>query len=98
MRIAAILWDGSKRIQGKLELTDANLKFHFLDFSHTDLAFELAYAEIESIGMYSLFGKTEQGIKIVSKAQKVNIFILEKPRKVRKKIMKHVDAVVKREP
>lgn len=97
MKIAAILWDGSKRIQGKLELTDTHLKFHFLDFSHTDLAFELTYAKIESIGMYSLFDKTEQGIKIVSKTQTVNIFILEKPRKIRKQIMKYVDAFATRE-
>ena len=91
MKIAAVLWDGSKRIQGKLELTDTFLKFHFLDFSLTNLEFVVAYCRIESIGLYNLFGNTEHGISIISKSQKVNVFIVEKPRKVRKQIMHFVD-------
>ncbi len=90
MKIAAILWDGSKRIQGNLEIEKNKLKFHFLDFSHTNLEFELLYSDIESIVLYSLYGKTEQGIKIISNSFKENVFITEKPRKLRKEILKRM--------
>lgn len=93
MRIAAILWDGSKRIQGNLELTDSNLKFHFLDFSHTDLAFDLILDQIEKIELYSLFNKSEQGIKIISKTKKFNVFIVDSPRLFRKNLLQKIKGI-----
>ena len=93
MEVNAILWDGFKKIHGELEIGDRDLRFHFLDFSDTDLQFDLSYTSIEQINIHSVFDLEQIGIEIISSKKKKNVFIVDNPRKIRKKILERLSKV-----
>jgi hypothetical protein len=74
VKLAAILWDGSNKIHGKLVLGAEALSFVLSDFANTDLEFEIRYDEISIIDNHSLFGLDERGINKISKSGKSNVF------------------------
>ena len=82
----AILWDGQNQIKGELVLEKKRIKFSMLDFSETDLDFDLAYREIETVSYYQLYGNANNGLKITSDQGTSNIFILEEPHRIKQSI------------
>jgi len=83
----AILWDGYKQIKGDLILEKERIRFRLADFSETDLVFDLAYQEIEAVSYHSLYELSSNGLRIKSKNNKSNIFIVEKPQELKKAIL-----------
>lgn len=84
--VNAILWDGNKQLQGKLIFEKKRIKFKLHDFSHTDLDFDLAYKEIQSVNYYKLYELEPSGLEIISIQGRSNIFILENPQEIKKSI------------
>ena len=82
--LKAILWDGQKRLKGQLHLEKHRMRFQMLDFENTDLDLEIAYADIRQVSYYQLYDLTAQGIEINTIENKKNIFIVEKPIKLKK--------------
>ncbi|MGB4960191.1 MAG: hypothetical protein WBO36_12000, partial [Saprospiraceae bacterium] len=73
----AILWDGHKQLHGVLEFDDQKLVFRLRDFVDTSLHLEILYKNIRSFNNYKLYGITNEGIDIVSKEGKHNVFVVE---------------------
>lgn len=82
----AILWDGHKQIKGELILEKKRIKFSLLDFSETDLDFNLAYGEIKSVKYYKLYDNTDNGLRITSDQGTSNVFIVEEPQTIKQSI------------
>ena len=75
----AILWDGNKQINGELILEEKRIKFRLVDFSETDLDFDLPYTEIQNINFYKLYKLKMSGLEISSKNNSQNVFVVENP-------------------
>ena len=75
----AILWDGSKQINGELILEKKRIKFRLVDFSDTDLDFDLAYGEIEKVDYHKLYALKLSGLEITSKSKRRNVFVVDNP-------------------
>jgi len=89
----AILWDGHNQIKGELILEKKRIKFRLADFSDTDLDFDLAYQEIQAVTYHSLYEISLSGLKIKSKHDKSNIFIVEEPEKLKEAIQTRCDLI-----
>ncbi len=90
MKLHAILWDGFSKIQGELELENERLTFHLHDFAKTDLVFDLEYDEIKAVNLHSVFDLQQVGLEVVSRKDKVNIFIAEEPRRIRELLFEKI--------
>lgn len=90
----AILWDGHKQIKGELILEKKRIKFCMMDFSDTDLDFDLAYGEIEELEYHSLYELSTSGLRIKSKNNKSNIFIVEEPVELKEAIQLRCELTV----
>lgn len=84
--IKAILWDGQKRLRGKLMFGKERIRFKLVDFAETDLVFNLAYREIKEVNYYQLYEMESVGLEIISIENKKNIFIVDNPIEVKKMI------------
>ncbi len=82
----AILWDGQKQIKGELVLEKKRIRFSMLDFSETDLDFDLGYQEISDVSFYKLYNQSAFGLEIISEMNRKNVFIVENPNKLKKAI------------
>ncbi len=82
----AILWDGQKQIKGELVLEKKRIRFSMLDFSETDLDFDLGYQEISGVSFYRLYNQSAFGLEIISEMNRKNVFIVENPNKLKKAI------------
>lgn len=82
----AILWDGQKQIKGELILEKKRIKFSMMDFSDTDLDFDLAYREIKGISYHKLYEQSSYGLEILSDMSRKNIFIVDDPIELKKAI------------
>ena len=77
----AILWDGQKQIKGELILEKKRIKFRLVDFSETDLDFDLGYQEIRDVSYHRLYNQSNFGLEIISELSRKNIFIVDEPEK-----------------
>ena len=84
------MWDGINKLQGELILEEKSLKFHLFDFANTDLEFEIMYNEISNVDIHSLFGLDEQGVEIISKSRKSNVFVVDNPMRLKKEILERM--------
>ena len=84
----AILWDGQKQIKGHLHLVEHHLQFKMIDFADTDLDLDISYSDIEKVEYHQLYDMTTQGLEIITKNQRKNIFILDDPNDVKSSIDK----------
>lgn len=82
----AILWDGQKQIKGELILEKKRIKFRLVDFSETDLDFDLGYQEIRDVSYHRLYNQSNFGLEIISELSRKNIFIVDEPEKLKKAI------------
>lgn len=82
----AILWDGQKQLNGELIIGQKRIKFNFLDFSDTDIVFDLRYDRIKEVRYYKIYGLPTVGLAIETKDRNTNVFIVEKPEEVKRRI------------
>lgn len=82
----AILWDGQNQIKGELILEKKRIKFSLMDFSETDLDFDLAYREIKEVSYYKLYDHSDSGLRIISDQGTSNVFIVDEPQKMKRSI------------
>lgn len=73
----ATLWDGTKQLHGTLELLDNGLFFSFANFSKSNLNLDIPYAHIESVRLYRVYKLAIEGLEIVTKDGKHNVFVTE---------------------
>ncbi len=73
----AILWDGHKQLHGYLEFGDKELTFRLKDFSETSLHLAIAYTDIVQVRNHRMYGISHEGIEIVSKDGKRDVFVVE---------------------
>ncbi|MBK7807149.1 MAG: hypothetical protein IPJ51_12710 [Saprospiraceae bacterium] len=73
----AILWDGNKQLHGFIEFTENELVFRLKDFSDTSLHLEIAYLDIVHVRNHKMYGISHEGIEIVSKDGKRDVFVVE---------------------
>ena len=83
----AILWDGHKQLHGYLEFGETGLIFRLKDFSETSLHLVMKYVDIASVGKYKLYNLSNEGIEIISKDGKRNVFVVEEVAHAKKDIM-----------
>ena len=76
-REKAIFWDGSKQLSGTLELDESELRFKFEDFKHSHLNLQIQFSDIEYAKVFQLFEIATKGLKVVSKGEVVDMFILD---------------------
>lgn len=82
MRIKAILWDGFTRINGFLEIEKNRITFHCIDFNDSSLTLNIPFDEIEVLKHYRLFSQDINGIEVISKDGKKNVFVVEEAKKL----------------
>ncbi|MBK9255551.1 MAG: hypothetical protein IPM42_08700 [Saprospiraceae bacterium] len=73
----AILWDGHKQLHGFLEFGEKVLEFRLKDFSDTSLSLAIAYSNIASINEHKIFGISFEGVEILSKDGRRNVFVVQ---------------------
>ncbi len=86
----AILWDGFKKINGFLEIENSNLIFRFVDFNNSSLTLQISINEIETLKHYRLFSQEINGVELISKDGKRNVFVVENAQK----LYKHINALL----
>ncbi len=77
----AIFWDGTKQLSGTLELWDTELVFHFEDFKHSNLNLCIKLEDIEYAKVFLLFNIARKGLKVSSKNDRIDMFILDDSKK-----------------
>jgi hypothetical protein len=82
----AFLWDGSKRLGGKLELRPDVLIFHFDYFQDSSLELRIQLDKIELIKFYKLYDLVTQGLEISDDKGRKNIFIVNDPKSLKKEL------------
>lgn len=82
----AILWDGNKKINGHLKLSETRIHFVLDDFKSTNLQFNLSYNQIEKINYHKMFNKDIRGLEIISKDGDSNVFVIDQPIEIKNKI------------
>ena len=80
----AFLWDGSKRLAGKLELKPEALIFHFENFKESNLELRILLERIAKTQLYKLYDLEVNGLEISDNEGRTNIFILQDPKKLQK--------------
>jgi len=82
----ATLWDGSKQLHGKLELLENGLFFSLTNFSKSNLNLDIPYKHIESLRIYRVYKLSLEGLEIVTKDGKQNVFVMEEAKEIKKSI------------
>lgn len=90
MKISAILWDGQKKINGNLFITELSVDYSLTDFADTNLEFSLKYEDIKDVEYYELYETKVTGIQITSKSGKKNVFITKDLDRVRNQIINRI--------
>lgn len=88
----AFLWDGSKQLAGKLELTDDVLHFYFDNFKDSKLDLEIGLEGITNTKLYSLYGLVPTGLEISDDQGRTYTFILHDPKKLRNLMQKRINS------
>lgn len=73
----AYFWDGTKQLPGILEVNKTELIFRFDDFRHSHLKLCIYLKDIEAAKVFLLFDVVKNGLKVSSKDNKVDLFILD---------------------
>ena len=75
----AILWDGFKKLNGTLCVTDSGIDYIMNDFSETNLNFTIPYTEVNSINLHRVFQLELMGVEILTIDGNKNVFITDNP-------------------
>jgi len=82
----ATLWDGSKQLHGSLELLENGLFFSLNNFSKSNLNLDIPYEHIESVKLYRVYKISLEGLEIVTKDGRQNIFVMEEAKEIKNSI------------
>lgn len=82
----AILWNDEIRIEGILILEGDHLAFHYNKPRSSGLNLVIPKDEIQCVEEYLLFGVERKGLRIKSGADRIDKFIVDNPKKVRKSL------------
>ncbi len=88
MVVPAILWDGLKKLNGTLYVTELSVDYVLQDFSDTNLEFSLKYDEIAAVEYHKIYDLNLLGIQITAKSGRQNIFVMDAPSEILKTIEK----------
>jgi hypothetical protein len=89
----AFLWDGSKQLTGKLELTTDVLHFYFDNFKDSKLDLKIRIKGISKTKLYSLYGLVPTGIEISDDQGRTYIFILHDPKSLRNLLQTRINSI-----
>ena len=89
----AVLWDGQKQIQGKLEFKHDKLEFLCSDFAQTDLRLAINYSSIIKVNHHRLYQLALGGVEILSGHDKSNVFVVDDPKEVMRMIEDRINFV-----
>jgi hypothetical protein len=92
LELQAILWDDEIRIEGRLILEEEQLAFYYKNPRTSGLKQIIPKNQINSVEEYLLFGVERKGIRIKSGADRVDKFIVDNPRKVKRVLMTWLNA------
>ena len=73
----AYLWNGKHKLPGQLTLTNTHLEFVLRDFTQSHLKWRMELDEIESAKDFLVFNLARQGLRIMGKEGKSDLFVLE---------------------
>lgn len=73
----AIFWDGSIQLVGRIELWESKLSFRFENFKHSHIKLIIHLVEIEKVKVFRIFNIGKNGLKIISKDGRTDMFVLE---------------------
>ncbi len=89
----AIFWDGTKQLPGLLELRNDELVFKFDDFKHSHLNLCIKLSDIEYAKEFLLFKIARKGLKVSSKNDRIDLFILEDPKPFCKALLLQIENI-----
>jgi len=87
----ATLWDGSKQLHGELELLENGLFFSFTNFSKSNLNLDISYENIESVRLYRVYKLSLEGLEIITKDGRQNIFVTEEASNIKRLIRNRIN-------
>ncbi|PSR14231.1 MAG: hypothetical protein DA408_09690 [Bacteroidetes bacterium] len=76
----AALWDGTHQLAGQLELWDTVLVFRLSDFKFSNLNLTIPLAEIVEVEEYLVFDLARNGLRILTKNNRYDLFVLDDSR------------------
>jgi hypothetical protein len=82
----AVLWDGTKQLNGELEIGDHQLQFIFYDFGKTNISLEIPFDMIDDIQCTKVYGIRPNAMSIHSKLGKTNVFVMDDAKEFKEKI------------
>ena len=88
-RFEAFLWDGVKRLEGKIQVFEKHLDFEFKNFSSSHIKLQIPFEGIEKIENFKVFGIAKNGIKIFSKGGKEDCFVLNQSDRFKSLLIKN---------
>ena len=86
----ATLWDGSKQLHGQLSLLEDRLLFSLTNFSQSNLNLNIPYNQIDKVSLYRVYKLAIQGLEIITKDGKQNIFVTEELEKFKHKLLNKI--------
>lgn len=74
----ATLWDGKKRLEGRLTLGVDSLSFEIDDFEKSKLKLSINYAQIDHVKYHKLFDIEVNGLELTYEGAKQSVFVVER--------------------
>ncbi|MCB0650230.1 MAG: hypothetical protein KDC85_03070 [Saprospiraceae bacterium] len=87
----AYLWDGTNRLPGILELWNTEVVFRFSGFKSSHLNLVIPVSSIEKVEEYLIFDLAKNGLKIQSREDKFDLFVMEEVWKFKNSLTKALD-------
>jgi hypothetical protein len=76
------LWDESKRLAGRLELTSDMLNFYADSFKDSELGISILLKRMTSVKLYRLYDLVASGVEISDNEGRKYIFIMQDPKRL----------------
>lgn len=73
----ASLWDGASQLSGNLELWETEVVFRLADFKDSHLNLRIPLADIEKVEEYLVFNLAKNGLRILGREGRYDLFVLE---------------------
>lgn len=93
LKVPVHLWDQEKTIQGTLILRPDMLVFELVDFGQSHLDMKIPLRDIIRVESFLIFGHARKGLKITSKDERVDLFVLDDPLSFRKQLLLAIEAI-----
>lgn len=90
MKVPAILYSEGKQIEGILMVQKAKVDFQVIGFDQTTLNCSIEYKDIKKVNYHRLFELEVNGLEILLKNRKRNVFLVINPQSIKAIIETHV--------